>query len=63
MNKAIFWTIKIIVILFVLVFITIGKQIGIPILAANLIGWPILFAIWAYKPTTEDNNDHKLNKD
>ncbi len=63
MNKAILWTIKIAVIICVLVFITVAKEIGIPILVANLIGWPILFAIWAYKPATDDNNDHQLNKD
>lgn len=61
MNKAILWTIKIILILIVLAFITVAKEIGIPILVANLIGWPILFAIWAYKPTTDD--DPRLNKD
>lgn len=63
MNKGILWTIKIGAIFIVLVFITIAKEIGVPILVANLIGWPILFAIWAYKPITDDNNGHRLNKD
>lgn len=61
MSKGILWTIKIVVILVVVVFMTAAKEIGIPIIVKNLIGFGIIYAVWKYKPdeTNNDNNDNQ----
>lgn len=61
MSKGILWTIKIVVILLVVVFMTAAKEIGIPIIVKNLIGFGIIYAVWKYKPD-EPNNDNNDNQ-
>jgi hypothetical protein len=61
MSKGILWTIKIVVILLVVVFMTAAKEIGIPIIIKNLIGFGIIYAVWKYKPD-EPNNDNNDNQ-
>lgn len=61
MSKGILWTIKIVVILLVVVFMTVAKEIGIPIIVKNLIGFGIIYAVWKYKPD-EPNNDKNDNQ-
>jgi hypothetical protein len=61
MSKGILWTIKIVVILVVLVFMTAAKEMGIPIIVKNIIGFGIIYAVWKYKPD-EPNNDHNNNQ-
>lgn len=63
MNKAVLITIKVVAIFFVIVLMTIAREIGIPIIIKNLIGFGIIFAIWKYKPEEPNNNDnHQLDK-
>lgn len=63
MNKAVLITIKVVAIFFVIVLMTIAREIGIPIIIKNLIGFAIIFAIWKYKPDEPKNNDsHQLDK-
>lgn len=63
MNKAVLITIKVVAIFFVIVLMTIAREIGIPIIIKNLIGFAIIFAIWKYKPEEPNNNDnHQLDK-
>jgi hypothetical protein len=61
MSKGILWTIKIVVILLVVVFMKAAKEIGIPIIIKNLIGFGIIYAVWKYKPD-EPNNDNNDNQ-
>ena len=64
MNKAILWIIKIVVILTVLVLMTIGKELGIPVFVKYFIGLPIMYAVFVYDPYgNDDNEEQKLNKD
>jgi hypothetical protein len=65
MSKGILWTIKIIVILVVLVVMTISKELGIPIIVKNILGFAIIYAVWKYKPdepTNDNNNNQQLDK-
>lgn len=64
MSKGILWTIKIVVILVVLVFMTAAKKIGIPIIVKNIIGFGIIYAVSKYKPDepTDSNNNQELDK-
>lgn len=63
MSKGVLWTIKIVAIFVVVIFIVIAKGIGVPIIVANLIGLGIVYAVWKYKPE-EPNNDsnNRLDK-
>lgn len=61
MSKGILWTIKIVVILVVLVFMTAAKEIGIPIIVKNIIGFGIIYAVWKYKP--DEHNDNSNNQE
>ena len=64
MNKAILWIIKIVVIMTVLVLMTIGTELGMPVLIKNIIGLVIMYAVFAYNPyKNEDNEGQNLNKD
>jgi hypothetical protein len=64
MNKAILWTIKIVVIMTVLVLMTIGKELGMPVFIKYFIGLPIMYAVFVYNPyKNDDNEEQKLNKD
>jgi hypothetical protein len=40
---------------------TAAKEIGIPIIIKNLIGFGIIYAVWKYKPD-EPNNDNNDNQ-
>ena len=63
MSNGILWTIKIGVILMVLIFMAISKELGIPIIVKNIIGFGIIYAVWKYKPEEpNDNNKQELNK-
>ena len=62
MSKGILWTIKIVAILIVVIFMTAAKEMGIPIIVKNLIGFAIIFAIWKYKPSQPNNNNNQLDK-
>ncbi len=64
MSKGVLWTIKIVVIFVALIFIVIAKEIGIPIIVANLIGFGIIYAVWKYKPEEpkNDNDNNQLDK-
>lgn len=64
MSKRILWTIKIIVTLVVIVFMTAAKEMGIPIIVYNIIGLGIIYAVWKYKPDkpTDNNNNQELDK-
>jgi len=64
MSKGILWTIKIVVILVVFVFMTVAKEMGIPIIVKNIIGFGIIYAVWKYKTDepNEDNNSQELDK-
>ncbi|MBS1641588.1 MAG: hypothetical protein JSR11_03835 [Bacteroidetes bacterium] len=64
MSKGILWTIKIVVILVVLVFMTAAKEIGIPIIVKNIIGFGIIYAVWKYKPDepNDNTNNQELDK-
>lgn len=57
MSKGVLWTIKIVVIFVALIFIVIAKEMGIPIIVANLIGFGIIYAVWKYKPEEQKNNN------
>jgi hypothetical protein len=46
MNKAILWTIKIIVIMTILVLMTIGKELGMPVFIKYFIGLPVMYAVF-----------------
>ncbi len=61
MSKGILWTIKIVVILVVLVFMTVAKEIGIPIIVKNIIGFAIIYGVWKYNP--EEPNDNNENQE
>lgn len=64
MNKAILWIIKIVVIMTVLVLMTIGTELGMPVLIKNIIGLAIMYAVFAYNPyKNDDNEEQNLNKD
>lgn len=64
MNKAILWTIKFIVIMTVLVLMTIGNEMGMPVFIKYFIGLPVMYAVFTYNPNNEsDPNDQQLNKD
>ncbi|MFN8430541.1 MAG: hypothetical protein U0V04_11230 [Spirosomataceae bacterium] len=56
MRKGILWMIKIGVIFVVLIFMAISKDLGIPIIVKNLIGFGIIYAVWKYKPDEPNNN-------
>ncbi len=58
MSKGILWTIKIGVIFVVLIFMAISKELGIPIIVKNLIGFGIIYAVWKYKPDEPNNNNN-----
>lgn len=64
MSKGILWTIKIVVIFIVIIFMTAAKELGIPIIVKNLIGFGIIYAVWKYKPDepNNDNNNQQLDK-
>jgi len=64
MSKGILWTIKIVVILVVLVFMTAAKEIGIPIIVKNIIGLGIIYAVWKYKrdEPNDNSNNQELDK-
>lgn len=64
MNKAILWIIKIVVIMTVLVLMTIGTELGMPVFIKYIVGFPIMYAVFAYNPyKNEDNEGQNLNKD
>jgi hypothetical protein len=64
MNKAILRTIKFIVIMAILVLMTIGKEMGMPVFIKYFIGLPIMYAVFMYNPNSDGNNEEeKLNKD
>lgn len=63
MSKGILWTIKIVVILVVAVFMTAAKEMGIPIIVKNLIGFGIIYAVWKYKPEEPNGNDNNNQLD
>lgn len=58
MSKGILWTIKIGVIFVVLIFMAISKELGIPIIVKNLIGFGIIYPVWKYKPDEPNNNNN-----
>jgi hypothetical protein len=64
MSKGILWTIKIVVIFGVILFMTAAKEIGIPIMVKNIIGFGIIYAVWKYKPEVpnDKNNNQELDK-
>lgn len=59
MSKGILWTIKIGVIFVVLIFMAVSKELGIPIIVKNLIGFGIIYAVWKYKPDEPNNNNNQ----
>ena len=62
MSKSILWTIKI-VLIFIVVIMTITKEMGIPAIIRNVIGIAIVFAIIKYKPSRDNqDNNQTLNK-
>ncbi len=63
MSKGVLWTIKIVVIFVALIFIVIAKEMGIPIIVANLIGFGIIYAVWKYKPEEQNNNNDNIQLD
>lgn len=64
MNKAILWTIKIVVIMTILVLMTIGKELGMPVFIKYFIGLPVMYAVFVYNPNSnDDNGEQNLNKD
>lgn len=63
MSKGVLWTIKIVVILVVVVFMTAAKEMGIPIIVKNLIGFGIIYAVWKYKPEEPNSNDNNNQLD
>ena len=63
MSNGVLWTIKIGVILMVLIFMAISKELGIPIIVKNIIGFGIIYAVWKYKPDEpNDKNKQELDK-
>jgi hypothetical protein len=65
MSTGILWTIKIVVILLVIFFMTAAKEMGIPIIVKNIIGFGIVYAVWNYKPdkpNDDNNNKQELDK-
>lgn len=62
MSKGVLWTIKIVVIFVAVIFIVIAKEMGIPIIVANLIGFGIIYAVWKYKPEEPNNDNNQLDK-
>lgn len=63
MSKGILWTIKIVVVLVVILFMIAAKEIGIPIIVKNLIGFAIIYAVWKYKPDEPTNSDNNQQLD
>lgn len=64
MNKAILWTIKIVVIMTILVLMTIGKELGMPVFIKYFIGLPVMYAVFVYNPySNDDNGEQNLKKD
>lgn len=63
MSKGVLWTIKIVVIFIAIIFIVIAKEMGIPIIVANLIGFGIIYAVWKYKPKEPNSNDNNNQLD
>ena len=62
MSKSILWTIKI-VLIFIVIVMTITKEMGIPAIIRNVIGIAIVFAIIKYKPSRDNqDNNQTLNK-
>ncbi|MCB0512650.1 MAG: hypothetical protein KDC72_08875 [Bacteroidetes bacterium] len=48
----------------VLVLMTIGTELGMPVLIKNIIGLAIMYAVFAYNPyKNDDNEEQNLNKD
>lgn len=63
MSKGILWTIKIVVIIVTAGFMFAAKKMGIPIIAANIIGFGVIYAVWKYKPEEpKNNNNQELDK-
>jgi hypothetical protein len=64
MSNGILWTIKIVVILVVLVLMVLAKEMGVPIIVKNIIGYGIIFTVWQYKPSknNDKNNTQELDK-
>ena len=64
MNNAILWTIKFIVIMTILVLMTIGKEMGMPVFIKYFIGLPVIYAVFTYNPNNGGaDEDRNLNKD
>jgi hypothetical protein len=47
----------------ILVLMTIGKEMGMPVFIKYFIGLPIMYAVFMYNPNSDgDNEEEKLNK-
>ena len=55
MRGIILWVIKIVIILFVVVLMTLGKELGVPIFLSYMIGLGIIYAVWKYDPNADNN--------
>jgi len=62
MSKFFLRTIKTIVIAITIGLIALAKKAGVSIIAANIIGFSIIYAVWKYQPPKNDNNQ-PLNKE
>ena len=56
MSKFFLRTIKTIIIVFTLGLMVMAKKAGVSIIAANMIGLGIIYAVWKYQPPKNDNN-------
>ena len=55
MRGTILWVIKVVIILFVVVLITLAKELGVSVFLSYMIGIGIITAVWKYNPN--DDND------
>jgi len=57
-NKIILWVIKIFLIFFVMILMTIAtKLMSLPILVRNIVGFAAILAIWNYRPSSQNDEN------
>jgi hypothetical protein len=48
----------------ILVLMTIGKELGMPVFIKYFIGLPVMYAVFVYNPNSnDDNGEQNLKKD
>ncbi|QTV04855.1 hypothetical protein [Faecalibacter bovis] len=62
MSKGILILIKIIMTFIVIAGIVVLKAAGLPIIIVNIIGIAIIYAVWRYKPSNDNDENFDSNQ-